>query len=160
MDRLPTPVFLGFPYGSAGKESACNMGDLGLIPGLGRSSGERKGYPFQYSGLENSMDCIVHGVTKSRTRLSASLSFCSLSPHLTRFLPKLCPTPCDHMDCTPQAFLSFTISQSSLKLMSFESMMPSNHLILWRPLLLLPSVFPSIRVFSSESALCIMWSKY
>ena len=45
MDRLPTPVFLGFPYGSAGKESACNMGDLGLIPGLGRSPGEGKGYP-------------------------------------------------------------------------------------------------------------------
>ena len=63
---LPTPVFLGFPYGSAGKESACNAGDLGLIPGLGRSPGEGKGYPPQYSGLENSMDCIVHGVAKSR----------------------------------------------------------------------------------------------
>ena len=56
--------------GSAGKESACNAGDLGLIPGLERSPGERKGYPLQYSGLENSMDCIVHGITKSRTRLS------------------------------------------------------------------------------------------
>ena len=58
------------PCGSAGKESACSMGDLGSIPGLGRSSGEGKGYPFQYSCLENSMDCIVHGVTKNRTRLS------------------------------------------------------------------------------------------
>ena len=66
-DRLPTPVFLGFPYGSAGKESACNAGDTGLIPGLGRSPGEGKGYPLQYSGLENSTDCIVHGVTKSQT---------------------------------------------------------------------------------------------
>ena len=46
------------------------MGDLGLIPGLGRSPGEGKGYPLQYSGLENSMDCIVHGVTKSQTQLS------------------------------------------------------------------------------------------
>ena len=55
--------------GSAGKESACNAGDLGSIPGLGRSPGEGKGYPLQYSGLENSMDCIVHGVAKSRTRL-------------------------------------------------------------------------------------------
>ena len=55
-DRLPTPVFLGFPYGSAGKESACNVGDLGSIPGLGRSPGEGKGYPLQYSCLENSMD--------------------------------------------------------------------------------------------------------
>ena len=55
--------------GSAGKESACNAGDLGSIPRLGRSPGEGKGYPLQYSGLENSLDCIVHGVAKSRTRL-------------------------------------------------------------------------------------------
>ena len=57
---------VGFHCGSAGKESACNVGDLGLIPGLGRSPGEGKGYPLQYSGLENSMDCRVHGVTKSQ----------------------------------------------------------------------------------------------
>ena len=69
-DRLPTPVFLGFPGDSAGKESTCNVGDLGSIPGLGRSPGEGKGYPLQYSGLENSMDCMVYGVAKSRTRLS------------------------------------------------------------------------------------------
>jgi len=50
-DRLPTPVFLRFPYGSAGKESPCNAGDLGSIPGLGRSPGEGKGYPLQDSGL-------------------------------------------------------------------------------------------------------------
>ena len=66
-DRLPTPVFSGFPCGSAGKESACSAEDLGSIPGLGKSPGEGKGYPLQYSGLENSMDCIVHGITKSRT---------------------------------------------------------------------------------------------
>ena len=66
-DRLPTPVFLGFPGGSAGKESAHNVGDPGLIPQLGRTPGEGKGYPLQYSGLENSMDCIVHGVAKSQT---------------------------------------------------------------------------------------------
>ena len=59
--------FQGFPGGSADKESAYNTGDLALIPGLGRSPGEEKGYPLQYSGLENSMDCIVHGVSKSRT---------------------------------------------------------------------------------------------
>ena len=69
-DRLPTPVFLAFPCGSAGKESPCNGGDLGSVPGLGRSPGEGKSYPLQYSCLENSMDCIVHGVTKSWTRLS------------------------------------------------------------------------------------------
>ena len=60
----------GFPCGSAGKESTCNAGDMGSIPGLGRSPREGKGYPLQYSDLENSMDCIVHGVTKSQTRLS------------------------------------------------------------------------------------------
>ena len=59
-----------------------------------------------------------------------------------------------------QASLSFTISQSLLKLMSIESVMPSNHLILCHPLLLLPSVFPGSRVFSNESALCIRWLKY
>ena len=58
------PVFLGFPCGSAGKESARNAGDLGFIPGLGRSPGEGKGYPLQYSGLENFMDAIVHGLQK------------------------------------------------------------------------------------------------
>ena len=63
-DRLPTLVFLGFPCGLAGKESACKVGDLDSIPGLGRSPGEGKGYPLQYSGPENSMDCIVHGVAK------------------------------------------------------------------------------------------------
>ena len=57
---------MGFPGGSSDKESAYNAGDLGLIPGLGISTGEGKGYPLQYSGLENSMHCIVHGVTKSR----------------------------------------------------------------------------------------------
>ena len=66
-DRLPTPVFLGFPCGSADKESACNAGDLGSIPELGRSPGEGKGFPLQCSGLENSMNYIVHGVAKSWT---------------------------------------------------------------------------------------------
>ena len=60
-------VFLGFPGGTAGKESACNVGDLAWIPGLGRSPREGKGYPLQYSGLENSMACIVHGVTELDT---------------------------------------------------------------------------------------------
>ena len=61
---------MGFPYGSAGEEFACNARDLGSITGLGRSPGEGKGCPFQYSGLENFMDCTVHRVTKSQTRLS------------------------------------------------------------------------------------------
>ena len=62
-------IYMGFPCGLAGKESACNAGDPGSIPGLGRYPGEGKGYPLQYSGLENSTDCIVHRVTKSRTQL-------------------------------------------------------------------------------------------
>ena len=60
----------GFPDGLASKESAYNMGELGSIPWLGRSPGEGKCYPLQYSGLENSMDRVVHGVAKSRTQLS------------------------------------------------------------------------------------------
>ncbi|XDA74535.1 hypothetical protein R6Z07F_004758 [Ovis aries] len=60
-DRLPTPVFLGFPCGSAGKESACNVEVLGSIPGLRRSPGEGNSYSLQYSDLENSKDCIVMG---------------------------------------------------------------------------------------------------
>ena len=61
---------LGFPGSSAGKESACNAGDLGAILGLERSPGEGNGYPLQYSGLENFMDCIIRGVIKSQTQLS------------------------------------------------------------------------------------------
>ena len=69
--KLHTPILqIGFPCGSAGKESACNAGDLGSIPGLGRSPGEGKGYPLQDCGLDNSMDCIVYGVAKSQTQLS------------------------------------------------------------------------------------------
>ena len=69
---LPTPVFLGFPCGSAGEELACNAEYLGLIPGLGRYTGEGNSYPLQYSGLEDSVDCLNHGggVAKSWTRLS------------------------------------------------------------------------------------------
>ena len=64
-----------FLCGSAGKESACNSGDLGSIPGLGTSPVEGKGYPLQYSGLENSMDCVVHGVAESDTTEQLSLSY-------------------------------------------------------------------------------------
>ena len=67
---MDLPWKLGFPCGSAGKESACNAGDLGSIPGLGWSPGEGKGYPLQCSGLENSMYCTDHGVAKSQTWLS------------------------------------------------------------------------------------------
>ena len=68
-DKVPTPVFLGFPGGSAGKEFTRNAGDLGSIPGLGNAPGEGAGYQLQYPHLENSMD-YSHGVEKSRTQIS------------------------------------------------------------------------------------------
>ena len=71
-----------------------------------------------------------------------------------------CPTLCDPLDCSMSGPLSFTISQSSLKLLSTESVMPSNHLILCCPLLLLLSIFPTIRIFSNQLALCIRWPKH
>ena len=106
MDRLPTSVFLGFTCGSAGKEFSCNVGDLGSVPGLGRSSGEgKKKYPLQYSGLENSMDFIVHGVTKSRTWLS--VHFLSLSLSHVWFLY-------DPTDYSPPGSSIYMISQSRI----------------------------------------------
>ena len=90
-DRLPSLAFLGFPCGSAGKESACNVRDLGLAPGLGRSPEEGKGYPTQYSGLENSMDFYSMGsprVGHDRTTFTSShiyrkifLPFCGHPVH-------------------------------------------------------------------------------
>ena len=83
MSLLIKTVYLlsGFLGGSDGKESACNagnlgLGDLGSIPGLGRSPAKGKGYPLQYSGLENSMDYIVHGVAKSRTQSTFTFTCC------------------------------------------------------------------------------------
>ena len=63
-------TYIKLPSGSAGKELPWNAGDLGSVPGLGRSPGVGNSYPLQYSGLENSMDCLVHGVTKSQTWLN------------------------------------------------------------------------------------------
>ena len=84
---------MGFPCSSPGKESGCDVGDLGSIPGLGRCPGEGKGYPLQYSGLENSMDCIVHRVTKSRVQLS-DFHFLSLQGAICREVdrPRDCHT--------------------------------------------------------------------
>ena len=74
MKSVSVFVYLCFPDGSLGKESACNEGDLGSIPELGRSPGEGKSYPLQYSDLENSTDCIVHGVAESDMTERLSLS--------------------------------------------------------------------------------------
>ena len=82
-DRLPTPVFLGFTCGSAGKESTCNAGDPGSIPGLERFPWRRERLPTPYSGRENSMDCIVHGVAKSWTQLSDFHFHCRLTRNIS-----------------------------------------------------------------------------
>ena len=91
--------------------------------------------------------------------ISHDIQYISSQSHCCS-VTKSYPTFCDPMDYTTPGFLSFIISQSLLKLMSIDLVMPSNHLILYHPLLLLPSTFPSIRVFSSESTLCIRWPKY
>ena len=85
-------------------------------------------------------------------RLFSSVQFSSIA--------QLCPTPCDPMNAARQASLSITNSWSLLKVMSIESVMPSKHLILSCPLLLLPPIPPSIRVFSNESTLHMRWPKY
>ena len=120
---LPTPVFLGFPCGSAGKESTCNAGDLCSIHELGRFPGEGKGSLLQYPGLENSMNCIVHGVTKSHTRLSDFHTFTQSEQQTERKIKKkrkqckktfilfcfcsvtkLCPTLSYPIDCSTPGF--------------------------------------------------------
>ena len=127
------------------------------------------------------MDCIVHGVAKSWTRLSdwtelnwiRHLRYIFSGSQLLKYLKpntlevfqfssvtQLCPALWDPMDCSTPGLPVITNSQSSPKLMSIESVMPSNLLILCHPLLFPPSIFPSIRVFSNELALRIRWPKY
>ena len=111
------------------------------IPGSGRSSGEGNGNPFHYYYLGNP-------INRGAWQLTVSLQ--SLS------YVRLFATP---WTVACQASLSITNSRSLLKLKSIESVMSSNHLVLCEPLLLLPSILPSIRVFSKESVLCIRWPK-
>ena len=111
---------------------------------------------------------IVHGVTKSETwlnnwtHINIFMTVTSISNHPVYFstVTQSCPTLCVPMDCSTQASLSITNSQSLFKVMSIESVMPSNHLILCHPLFLPPSIFARIRVFSNESVLPIRWPKY
>jgi len=194
MRKYVFSFILDFPGRSAGKESACNAGDLSSIPGSGKTPGEGKGYPLQYSCLENFMDrglwqATVHGVAKSRTWLSdfhftffkllslakfvtdqyiiqghQLLKITTWNKSLGQFdsVQSLSRVQLFVIPWTAacQASQSITNSRSSLKLMSIESVMPSNHLIFCHSLLLPPSISPSIRVFSNESALCIRWPKY
>ena len=116
---------------------------MGLIPVSGRFPEKGNGNPFQYSCLVNPMDRGACGLQFSSVQ--------SLS-HVRLFAT---PWTAAH-----QGSLSITNTWSLLKLMPIKLMMSSNHLILCRPLLLPPSIFPSIRVFSNESVLCIRWPKY
>ena len=133
---------MGFPADSVVKNLPANAGDLGLIPRSGRSPGRGNDNPLQNSCLENSMDRVAWWAT-----VSVQFS-CSVTSD--------CATP---WTAACQTSLSITNSQSLIKLMSIELVMPSNHLILCHPLLLLPSIFPSIRFFSNELVLHIMWPK-
>ena len=119
--------------------SAGDAGDPSSILGSGRSPKEGNGNPLQYSYLGNAMD------------RGTLVQFSSVV--------QSCPTLCNRLDCSMPG-LSITNSQSLLKLMSIELVMPCKHLIPCCPLLLLPSIFPSIRVFSKESVLCIRWPRY
>ena len=108
------------------------------------------------------LNCITLGQWKQLQKWPESWYF-FLSPPSVQFSHPVVSDLCRPMDCSlwwPQASLSITNFRSLLKLMSIESVMPSSHLILCHPLLLLPSIFPRIRVFSNESVLCIKWPKY
>ena len=147
-----------FPDGSAGKESACNADDPHSIPGSGRPTGERIGYPLQDFWASLVAQLIKNPLAIWETRVP-SLGWEEAlekgkATHSSILVWRIPWT------AARQASLSFTVSQSLLKLTSTESVTPSKHLILCRPLVFQPSIFPSIRVFSKESVLCLRLSKY
>ena len=155
-----------------------SAGDLGLIPGLGRSPGEGKGYPLQYSGLENSLDCIVHRVTKSGTWLNdfrfpslhwPSIWFFLLISSEIRWLThsvqfssvaQSYPTLWDPMNrSTPGLPVHHQLPESTQTHVHQVGDAIQPFYPLSSPFLL-PSNFPSVRVFSNESALHMRWPKY
>ena len=143
--------------------NAADIRDTGLIPGLGRSPGE--GHATHSSILAWRIPWTEEpgGLWSIGSRVWHDWrDLACMHYHFSCSATQSCPILCDPMDWTAacQAFLSITISHSLLKLMSIESVMLSNHLVLCHPLLLLPSIFPSIRVSSNESALHIRWPKY
>ena len=138
--------------------------DADLTPGSGRSPGGEHGNLLKYSCLENPMDrgawwaVRIHRAAKSWTQLKRQSTHTERYHSVqkfscVRFFPTL-------WNAAHQTSLSITNSQTLLKLMSIKLVMSCNHLIFCCPLLLLPSIFPSIRVFSNESVLCIRWPKY
>ena len=155
-----------FPDSSVGKESTCKTGDPSSITWVGKICWRKDrlpfpvflGFPGDSAGKESACSAedlgLIPGLGRSPGEGKGSVQLSSVQL-----------LSCVWLFVTPwtaalQASLSITNSQSLLKLMSIESVMPSNHLILCDPLLLPPSLFPSIRVFSNESVLCIRWPKY
>ena len=127
--------FMGFPGGSVSKKSPCNAGDLGSIPGLGRSLGEGNSYPLQYSGLENSMDYVVHGVTKSWTRLSNFHIFIITKTNNTIIISThkyMCSSCC--VNKMPQSPTPGLADGVSWRVFSHGSNLPrAKHILLARP---------------------------
>ena len=147
--------------GSAGKESTCNVGDLGSIPGLRRSPEEGKGYPLHYSGLENFMDCIVHGVTQSQTWLSdlSLYHFPWLMAHQFSSVTQSCLTLCDPLNCSkPGLTVYHQLSESTQTHVHWvrDAVQPSHPLSSPSPALNLSQH----QGLLNESALCIRWPKY
>ena len=149
-------MFLGFPGGLAGKEFACNVGDLDLSPGLGRSPGERNVYPLRYFGLENSTDCVVHGFAKSRTWLSdfhftivlllSSRSAVSdpWQPHRLQHIRLLCPLLSPRIcsnSCPLSQWCYLTIPSSAARFCCLQ-------------------FFPSLGSFPMSLTLHFRWPKY
>ena len=166
-DRLLTPVFLGFPCGSAGRVHLL-CGRPGFDPWVGNIPWRGKA---TYSSI---LAWIIpwtvysswgHNEQDTTERLSLSEEVSILFFYFRIYdlgLLFSCSVVSNSLQppAARQAYLSFTISQNFLKFMSFELMMPSNHLILYCPLLLLSSIFPSNKVFSNQSVFRIMWPKY
>ena len=138
----PLPI-RGFPDSSASKESACNAGDQGSVPGLTRSPVEWNGYPLQYSGLDNSMHYIIYGSWTQQSDFH--FHFHLFSPVQFSSVALLCPILCDLMDCSTPGLPVHHKSWSLLKLISIESVRPSNHLILFCPISSLLQSFPTSR---------------
>ena len=135
-------IKMGFPWWLSDEENACHRRRHGFNPWVGKIPWRREWLPTPV---------FLPGKSHRQRNLAGYSSVRLLS------CVRLFVTP---RTAARQASLSFTNSQSPPKPMSIESVMPSNHLILCRPLLLLPSIFPTIRVFSNESALHIRWPKY
>ena len=129
----------------------------------GGSDGKVSAIQKSFRKHSESLDCCEwhQAQDTSSTHTGKVRRLCALKQHISVFMGLHCGCSlCYCMNYSTQASLSFTMSPSLLKLMSIESVMPSNHLILCCPLLLLPSIFPGIRVFSNELAVCIMWSEH